>query len=117
MRNSLKCVRDAVGVVIHRIDFPARTGAMMTGVADPVQRGVAQINVRCCHVDFRAQHMFPFRELTRGPRGEECCNSEFFRRSAPTTERFFSRGRERGRRVATPRSLAAAADQATARVL
>ena len=53
----------AVGEVVGRVDAPGVAGARMRGVHDPVEHGVAQVDVRRGHVDPRAQHSRPVGEL------------------------------------------------------
>src|SRR6266480_7083621 len=53
----------AVREVIARVDVPSRAGARMAGVENPVDDGVAQVEVRRRHVDFRAEHPLAVPEL------------------------------------------------------
>ena len=57
-------VREAVGVVVHRVDAPGIGGPMVVGVADPVDGGVPHVDVARSHVDLQAQHVGPVRELS-----------------------------------------------------
>ena len=54
--DGLDRVRKGVREVVHRVDAPAVTGAMVVRETDPVQRRVAQVDVGRGHVDARAQH-------------------------------------------------------------
>src|SRR4051812_32138865 len=56
MGDTLDGIRLAVSVVVARIDRPRVAGAGMRGVQDPVQHGVAQVDVAGSHVDPGAQH-------------------------------------------------------------
>ena len=53
----------AVREVVRRVDAPRVAGARVGRVDDPVQDGVAQVDVRRRHVDPRAQHPCAVREL------------------------------------------------------
>ena len=55
MRDALDRVGLAVRIVVARIDRPFVAGARMVRMQDPVQHGIAQIDVAGGHVDFRAQ--------------------------------------------------------------
>ncbi len=50
----------SVRKVIHRVDAPFVAGAVVGGILDPVQNGVAHQHVRRSHVDLRPQHLLPF---------------------------------------------------------
>ncbi len=63
VRDAFERVRDAVRVVVHRIDAPRITRAVVMREADPVDDRVAHIDVRRRHVDLRAQHMFALGEF------------------------------------------------------
>ena len=54
----------AVGEVVRRVDAPGVAGARVLGVDDPVQDGVAQVDVRRRHVDPGTQDSRAVRELT-----------------------------------------------------
>ena len=54
-------VREAVGVVVHGIDFPRITGVEVRGVADAVDDRVAHVDVGRGHVDFGAQDVAAIR--------------------------------------------------------
>ena len=56
----------AVGEVVGRVDAPGVAGAGMRGVHDPVENGVAQVDVWRGHVDPRSQDSRPVGELA-GP--------------------------------------------------
>ena len=55
VRNFFERVRLAVRVVVHGINAPLVAGAVMLGVQDAVHHGIAHVQVRRSHVDFRAQ--------------------------------------------------------------
>ena len=57
MRDSLERIRDRMGEVVQRVNAPLIAGAMVRGVTDPVDRGIAKIDVRASHVDLEAEHM------------------------------------------------------------
>ena len=46
----------AVCEVVHRIDAPLITRAVMRGMQDPIHHGVAEIEIGRGHVDFGTQH-------------------------------------------------------------
>ena len=56
VRDVLQRILDRVRVGIHRVDAPTVAGVVVAGVLDPVQRRVAQVDVRAGHVDLGAQH-------------------------------------------------------------
>ena len=57
MRDALERVRDAVRVVVERIDAPLVAGALVGDVADAVHRGVAHVDVRARQVDLEPEHV------------------------------------------------------------
>jgi hypothetical protein len=57
--DALDAVRQAVGEVVHGIDAPAVAGAVVAGLADAVQGGVAHDQVGMGHVDLGPQHPGP----------------------------------------------------------
>ena len=63
MRDVLDRIRDRVRVVIHRVDAPLITGAMMMRMADSIDRRIAQVHVRRGHIDFCAQDVLAILEL------------------------------------------------------
>ena len=63
MADALDGIRLAVRKVVRRIDLPLVAGLVMVRVPDAIHRRVAQIHVRRGHVDLRAQHAGPFRQL------------------------------------------------------
>jgi hypothetical protein len=70
MRRAFDRVRKRVRVVVHRIDAPLVARALVRHLANPIERRIAQVDVRRGHVDLRPQHAFAFRELT-APHGLE----------------------------------------------
>ena len=63
VRDAFDRIRQRVREIVHRIDAPRLTGAVMLGMTNAVEDRVAQIDVRRRHVDFRAQHVRAIREL------------------------------------------------------
>ena len=63
VRDALERVADGVRKVVHRVDAPLVARAVMRGVLDAVDGGIAQVDVRGGHVDLRAQHAGALREL------------------------------------------------------
>ena len=57
MRDPLQRVRDRMRVVVQRIDAPLVAGAVVRRVPDPIDRRIAQVDVRAGQVDFQAQHV------------------------------------------------------------
>ena len=53
----------AMGVVVHGVDAPFVTSAVMLGMEDAVHDGVAELHVGVRHVDFGAQHLGAVGEL------------------------------------------------------
>src|ERR1035441_6089562 len=50
-------------VVVHRVDAPRVARAVMSGLANAKERGIAQVDVGRCHVDLRAQRAGAVRKL------------------------------------------------------
>jgi len=71
MGDLLDGIGKAVGEVVHGIDDPLVTDAIMTGALDPVDDGVAHGDVGRCHVDLRSQHTTAIFELTGPHPGED----------------------------------------------
>ncbi len=71
MRRAFDRVRQRVRVVVHRIDAPLATRALMRDLADSIQRRIAQIDVRRRHVDLGAQHARAFVEVAAPHRLEQ----------------------------------------------
>ena len=71
MRDALERVRDAVRVVVERIDAPLVAGPVVRGVPDPVDRRVAHVDVRARHVDLEPQHVRAVGELAGAHPAEE----------------------------------------------
>ena len=71
MRDPLERIRDAVRVVVERIDAPRVAGAVVRRVADPVDRRIAHVHVRAAHVDLEPQHMRAVGKLARAHPAEE----------------------------------------------
>ena len=63
VRDALERVADGVRKVVHRVDAPLVARAVMRGVLDAVDGGVAQVDIGGGHVDLRAQHAGALREL------------------------------------------------------
>ncbi len=61
--DALDRVLERVRVVVHRVDAPGVAGAVVLGVADPVQQRIAHLHVRRRHVDLGAQHAGAVGEL------------------------------------------------------
>ncbi len=51
MRHSLQSVTQAVGEIVHRVDAPGVTRALMRNLADPVKGWVTHVDVWCSHID------------------------------------------------------------------
>ena len=56
MRDVFDRVRLPMGEIVARIDVPRRARARMMGVQDPVEHGIAQVDVARCHVDLGTQN-------------------------------------------------------------
>ena len=61
MGDVLNAVALSVGIVIHRIDAPFVSGAVMRGMDNPVHQRVTEKHVRMCHVDLGTEHLLPVR--------------------------------------------------------
>ncbi len=71
VRDVLEGVGQRVREVVHRVDAPAITGALMIDVPDAIQRRVAQVHVRRRHVDLRPQHVLAVGEFARAHAPEQ----------------------------------------------
>ena len=65
MRDALDGIRLPVGVVVHRINAPLVSRAVMFGVQDAVHHRITHVQVRRSHVDLRPQNSCTVRELAR----------------------------------------------------
>ena len=54
--DALNRVRQAVREIVHRVDTPLVTGAVMLRFADAIQHRIAHVQVRRGHIDLRPQH-------------------------------------------------------------
>ncbi len=71
VRDALEVVAQTVREIVHRIDAPRRAGVVMLGVADAVEHGIAQPDIRRGHVDLRAQGARAIGEFSRFHAREE----------------------------------------------
>ena len=71
MRDALQVVADGMGVVVHRVDAPLVPRPVMGRVQDPVDDGIAQVDVGRRHVDLCAETLFAVRVLSRLHLAEE----------------------------------------------
>ena len=58
-------------IVIHRINAPLAASAMMIHFANPIERRIAHVNVRRCHINFGAQRLRPVGKLPRSHAREQ----------------------------------------------
>ena len=65
MGDTLQIVADGVRIVVHRVDAPFVARAVVRGVQDAVDDGIAHVDVGGSHVDFRAQALFAVLILAR----------------------------------------------------
>jgi hypothetical protein len=63
VRHALDRIGLAVRPVVHRIDAPLVTGALMRDLPNPVHDRVTHVHVAGRHVDFRPEHVRPIVEL------------------------------------------------------
>ena len=61
--NVLDGIRQAVRKIVHGIDAPRISCAMVRGMLDAVDEGVSHVHVGMRHVDFGAQYAMPFGKL------------------------------------------------------
>ena len=61
---SFQRVRQRVGEIVHRINAPPVPSALVGDFSDTVQSWVTQIEIGRSHINFGAQHMFTFFEIT-----------------------------------------------------
>ena len=71
MRDTLYGVAQGMREIVHRIDAPLVTGAVMRGMAYPVQGGITHDQIGRRHVDLRAQHVRAIRKLASAHTPEE----------------------------------------------
>ena len=55
VRNSFDVIAERMRPIVHRVNAPFVPGAMMRCVPDAIENGIAQPDVGCVHIDFRAQ--------------------------------------------------------------
>ncbi len=60
-----------MGEVIHRVDAPGIARALVACLADAIERRIAQVDIRRCHVDLRPQHVRAVGELAAAHALEE----------------------------------------------
>ena len=92
MRDVFDGVRQRMREVVHRIDAPSISRAMMHGVRDAVDDGIAHRDVRRRHVDLGTQHAAAVGELARLHALEE---REVFRDAATAAGTLLARLRQR----------------------
>ena len=63
VRDSFQRIGDAMGVVIHWINTPFVTRPMMADMANPVNHGIAQVDIGGSHIDSGAQNVSAVRKL------------------------------------------------------
>ena len=56
MGDAFQRIRDAMGVIVHRIDAPFVAGADVMHAADAVDGRIAHVDIGRAHVDLGAQH-------------------------------------------------------------
>ena len=71
VRNVLVRIRKRVCKIIHRVDAPGVTGALVIDMPDAIQRRIAQVHIGGCHIDLRTQHVLTIGELTCTHAAEE----------------------------------------------
>ena len=65
VRDAFQRIRDAVRVIIHRVDAPLVAGAHVVCAADTVDHRVTQVDIAAGHIDFRAQYTAAIGKLSR----------------------------------------------------
>ena len=63
MGNAFQGIRNAVRIVIHRIDAPLVTGLVVGRIANPVDRWIPHVDIGRGHVDFQPENVLTFLEL------------------------------------------------------
>ncbi len=71
VRHPFQGVRDAMGVVVHRVDAPGVARAVVGDVLDAVEDRVAQHHIGALHVDLGPQHLGPVRKFAGAHATEE----------------------------------------------
>ena len=71
MRDTLYGVAQRMREIVHGINAPLVTRAVMRGMTNPVQGGIAHDQIGRRHVDLRAQHVCTIREFTSAHAPEE----------------------------------------------
>src|SRR2546425_3382652 len=64
MRNVLERIGDWMCIVVHRVDHPFRSLAIMRHIHYAENDGIAHVDVRRCHVDLCAKHVRSILELS-----------------------------------------------------
>ncbi len=70
--DALQRVLDGMREGVHRVDAPFVAGVVVLGVLDAVDGRIAQVDVGRGHVDLRAQHGCPIRQLAIAHFAEAC---------------------------------------------
>ena len=63
MRYAFDGIFKPVRPVVHRIDVPFASGAMVRRVHDPIHDRIAEVQVRAGHIDFGSQDHLPVLDL------------------------------------------------------
>ena len=92
MRNALDGIGQRMGKVVHRIDAPGITRAVMMGMGNAVDNRVAHNHIRRGHVNFGAQHLFPVSKFAGLHTGKQV---EVFLHTAVAVWAFLARLRQR----------------------
>ena len=71
MCNALHRIAQRMCEVIHRVDAPCITGAVMMSMRNPVQNRIAQVDVRRTHIDLGTQNPCSIREFSRTHTAEQ----------------------------------------------
>ena len=90
VRDAFNGIGERVRIVVGRIDAPRGAGPVVGGMADAIEHGVPQVDVRGCHVDFRPQDMGSVGEFSRPHPAEEI--QVFIDRSGPVRAVFAGLG-------------------------
>ena len=92
MRDVLKRILNRMGKGVHRIDAPFVARFLMLSETDTVDRRIAEIHIRACHVDLRAEHHGTLRVLSVTHLAED---AEVFLHAAVAERRILARLSER----------------------
>src|SRR4029453_16539646 len=71
MSNPFDGVGKGVREIVHRVDAPSVAGPVMRDFPDPVQHGIAHVQIARCHIDLGSEHVSAVLKFARSHALEE----------------------------------------------